>query len=127
DLELALDPLLQVPAAPAHDTVPRQVRTALHPFHHLGFLVGREARFRTGRRPVGKPGDPLGVVVLLRGSLPRARWHCRRAPIQAANMFVCQAAEGLAFLEHLLKARLPPVGVLEALADTEHWLNWTRH
>lgn len=38
-----------------------------------------------------------------------------------------EAADGVAFLERLLKARLVPAGVLEALADTEHWLNWTRH
>jgi TnpA family transposase len=38
-----------------------------------------------------------------------------------------EAADGAAFLERLLKARLVPAGVLEALADTEHWLNWTRH
>jgi len=35
--------------------------------------------------------------------------------------------DGTAFLERLLKARLAPVGVLEALVDTEHWLGWTRH
>lgn len=36
-------------------------------------------------------------------------------------------AEGAARLERLLKERMRPVGILEALADTEHWLNWTRH
>jgi len=35
--------------------------------------------------------------------------------------------DGTAFLERLLKPRMVPVGVLEALADTEHWLGWTRH
>jgi TnpA family transposase len=38
-----------------------------------------------------------------------------------------EAADGAAFLERLFKARLVPAGVLEALADTEHWLGWTRH
>jgi len=38
-----------------------------------------------------------------------------------------EAADGTAFLERLLKPRMVPVGVLEALADTEHWLGWTRH
>jgi len=33
----------------------------------------------------------------------------------------------LLILERLLKARMVPAGVLEALADTEHWLGWTRH
>jgi hypothetical protein len=37
------------------------------------------------------------------------------------------AVDGAAFLERLLKARMAPVGILEALADTEHWLGWTRH
>ena len=36
-------------------------------------------------------------------------------------------ADGGAFLERLLKMHLLPAGVLEALADTEHWLDWTRH
>jgi TnpA family transposase len=38
-----------------------------------------------------------------------------------------EAADGAALLENLLKTRLVPVGILEALADTEHWLGWTRH
>ncbi len=38
-----------------------------------------------------------------------------------------EAADGTAFLERLLKPRMVPAGVLEALADTEHWLGWTRH
>ena len=36
-------------------------------------------------------------------------------------------AEGAAFLERLLKAHMVPAGILDALADTEHWLGWTRH
>jgi TnpA family transposase len=38
-----------------------------------------------------------------------------------------EATDGAAFLKRLLEARLVPAGVLEALADTEHWLGWTRH
>ena len=38
-----------------------------------------------------------------------------------------ETADGAVLLEGLLKARLAPVGILEALADTEHWLGWTRH
>ena len=34
---------------------------------------------------------------------------------------------GTEHLEHLLKERMAPIGILEALADTEHWLGWTRH
>lgn len=36
-------------------------------------------------------------------------------------------AEGLGRLERLLHERMTPIGILEALADTEHWLGWTRH
>ncbi len=35
-------------------------------------------------------------------------------------------SDGTAFLERLLKPRMVPVGVLQALADTEDWLGWTR-
>ena len=38
-----------------------------------------------------------------------------------------EATDSTAFLERLLKARLVPAGVLEALAETEHRLEWTRH
>lgn len=35
--------------------------------------------------------------------------------------------EGAADMERRLKARLTPIDLIDALADTEHWLNWTRH
>jgi hypothetical protein len=34
---------------------------------------------------------------------------------------------GLRRFEKLLKERMEPVGILEALSDTQEWLNWTRH
>ncbi len=34
--------------------------------------------------------------------------------------------EQLPLLEQLLAARMPPVNILDVLADTEQWLNWTR-
>ncbi|MEI8397184.1 MAG: Tn3 family transposase, partial [Rhodospirillaceae bacterium] len=34
---------------------------------------------------------------------------------------------GAADLEHQLKDHLEPIDLIDALADTEHWLNWTRH
>jgi hypothetical protein len=34
---------------------------------------------------------------------------------------------GLEIVQRLLRERLTPVGILDALADTEHWLGWTRH
>jgi len=36
------------------------------------------------------------------------------------------APEGADRLERLLKERIAPVGILDALAETEHWLGWTR-
>jgi hypothetical protein len=35
--------------------------------------------------------------------------------------------EGLEGVHRLLRERLTPVGILDALADTEYWLQWTRH
>jgi TnpA family transposase len=35
--------------------------------------------------------------------------------------------EGLQTLERLLKERMAPVDIVDALSDTDHWLNWTRH
>ncbi|MDQ2843511.1 MAG: Tn3 family transposase [Acidobacteriota bacterium] len=34
---------------------------------------------------------------------------------------------GLSRMEQLLKERMEPVEILDALVDTEHWLNWTRY
>ena len=34
---------------------------------------------------------------------------------------------GLHSFEQLLKERMTPAGILDVLADTEEWLNWTRH
>ena len=36
------------------------------------------------------------------------------------------AAPQLKLLEQLLRERIEPVGILDALADTEEWLSWTR-
>jgi hypothetical protein len=35
--------------------------------------------------------------------------------------------EGLAHLEQQLADRMAAVDIIDALADTEHWLNWSRH
>ena len=34
--------------------------------------------------------------------------------------------DGADRLERLMKERLAPIGILDALAETEHWLGWTR-
>ncbi len=35
--------------------------------------------------------------------------------------------EGAERLAKLIKERLKPIGIVEALAETEHWLGWTKH
>jgi TnpA family transposase len=35
--------------------------------------------------------------------------------------------EGAKRLEQLLQERTDPIGIIDALIDTEHWLNWTHH
>jgi hypothetical protein len=40
DGKLLHDPPLQIDATPAYHTVPLQVRALLHPFRHLGPLLG---------------------------------------------------------------------------------------
>ena len=35
--------------------------------------------------------------------------------------------EGLQKLERVLKERMTPVDIIDALSDTDHWLNWTQH
>ena len=35
--------------------------------------------------------------------------------------------EGLLRLEQQLAERIPTVDIIDALSDTEHWLNWSRY
>jgi len=35
--------------------------------------------------------------------------------------------EGLDHAVALIKERMEPIEILDAFADTEYWLNWTRH
>jgi hypothetical protein len=57
------------------------------------------------------------IVILFSRNLVGARKRLRRKPEPA----------GLRRLEKLLKERMEPVGIMEALSDTHEWLNWTRH
>lgn len=34
---------------------------------------------------------------------------------------------GFALLDKLLSERLPPINIVDILADTDHWLDWTKH
>ncbi len=87
----------------------------------------------------GIPADPSAFVAVLKASLVKTADATDQAfpknehvEIVAGEPVVKrlrarEAVDRTAFLERLLKARMVPAGVLDALADTEHWLGWTRH
>ena len=87
----------------------------------------------------GIPADPGAFVAALKARLAKTASATDQAfpknehvEIVAGEPVVKRlrardGGDGTAFLERLLKARMVPAGVLEALADTEHWLGWTRH
>jgi len=87
----------------------------------------------------GIPADPSAFVAALKARLVKTAEAIDQAfpanehvEIVAGEPVVKRlrardATDGTAFLERLLKARMVPAGVLDALADTEHWLGWTRH
>jgi len=87
----------------------------------------------------GIPADPGAFVAALKARLVKTADAIDQAfpknehvEIVAGEPMVKRlrardATDGTAFLERLLKARMVPAGVLDALADTEHWLGWTRH
>ena len=87
----------------------------------------------------GVPVDPAAFVTALKARLARTADATDSAFPENEQVEIVdgepvvkrlrarEAADGTAFLERLLKPRMVPVGVLEALADTEHWLDWTRH
>ncbi len=87
----------------------------------------------------GIPADPSAFVAALKarlaktaGAIDQAFPKNEHVEIVAGEPVVKRlrardSGDGTAFLERLLKARMVPAGVLEALADTEHWLGWTRH
>jgi TnpA family transposase len=87
----------------------------------------------------GIPADPSAFVAALKARLVKTADAIDQAfpknehvEIVAGEPVVKRlrardGGDGTAFLERLLKARMVPAGVLEALADTEHWLGWTRH
>ena len=87
----------------------------------------------------GIPTEPKAVVAALQGSLEEAS---RKADEGYPKNEYLQIDKGEAVLkrlrrnpdpaglrsfERLLKEKMTPVGILDVLADTEQWLNWTRH
>src|ERR1700760_4745699 len=62
DLELALDPCLQIATPAPHDAGACQVRPVLNPADQLGFVFGREAPLRSGRPRIREPGRPVDIV-----------------------------------------------------------------
>ncbi len=87
----------------------------------------------------GIPADPSAFVAALKARLAKTADAIDHAFPQNEHVEIVagepvvkrlrarDAVDGTAFLERLLKARMVPAGVLDALADTEHWLGWTRH
>lgn len=86
----------------------------------------------------GVPADPKAFIASLKARLTEIAATVDRA--FPANEHVeivggepvvkrlrAKEIEGAERLERLLKDRMTPVGILNALADTEHWLGWTRH
>ena len=87
----------------------------------------------------GLPATPMAIVTGLREQLAM-----RAAAVDAAfpanehveivgdkpvlrRLRAKPEATGTADLERRLKERFAPIDLIDALADTEHWLNWTRH
>jgi len=66
-------------------------------------------------------------------SVTRSRWTRASLPTNTSRSSKAnpsssaREAEGADRLERLLKEHMAPVGILDALADTEHWLGWSRH
>jgi len=87
----------------------------------------------------GVPADPGAFVAALKAHLAATAASTDRALPDNEHVEIVDGQptirrlrardgdDGTAFLERLLKLRMVPAGVLEALADTEHWLGWTRH
>ena len=87
----------------------------------------------------GVPADASAFVAALKGRLAATASATDRAFPENEHVEIVdgepvvkrlraqEAADGAAFLERLLKMHMTPVGILDALADTEHWLGWTRH
>ncbi len=87
----------------------------------------------------GIPTEPKAFVAALQGKLEEA---ARKADEGYPKNEYLQIDKGEAVLkrlrrnpdptglrsfERLLKQRMTPAGILDVLADTEQWLNWTRH
>jgi TnpA family transposase len=87
---------------------------------------------------VGLPADTTAFVASLKTRLAETATAVDRAFPDNEHVEIvggepmikrlrAKEGEGSGQLERLLKERMTPLGILEALADTEHWLGWTRH
>jgi TnpA family transposase len=87
----------------------------------------------------GVPTEPKAFVAALQGKLEEAARKADQAfpeneylRIEKGEAILKRLRRnpdpaGLRSFERLLKDRMIPVGILDVLADTEEWLNWTRH
>jgi TnpA family transposase len=85
------------------------------PVEAAAFVASLKSRLMkaAGKADVGFPANEYLCIEGGEATLKRLR----RKPEPA----------GLKRFEKLLKERMEPVGILEALSDTEEWLNWTKH
>lgn len=86
----------------------------------------------------GLPGEPAAFVAALHDRLAGAAAALDRDFLTNEHVQIiggepviqrlrAHETEGAERLGRLLKERMVPVGILEALVDTEHWLGWCRH
>jgi len=87
----------------------------------------------------GVPTEPKAFVAALQGKLEAAAQKADRGfpeneylRIEKGEAILKRLRRnpdpaGLRSFERLLKERMTPAGILDVLADTEQWLNWTRH
>lgn len=78
------------------------------------FVADLKARLATVASEVDRTFPDNAHVEIVGGRPVIGRFRAKATP------------DGADRLEQLLKERLPPVGILDALAETEHWLGWTR-
>ena len=81
----------------------------------MAIVTGLREQLAMRRRPSMPPSPPTSTS-RSSGGKPVVR-RLRAKP----------EATGTADLERRLKERFAPIDLIDALADTEHWLDWTRH
>lgn len=85
----------------------------------------------------GLPADPKALIAALKSELAATASAVDKAFPDNENVKIvdgepvlkrlrAKGNEGAERLAALIKERLKPIGIVEGLGETEHWLNWTR-